>query len=356
MRLVIIAGSVALLAALFGTPLLIRLLQRQGYAQAIRESRDGINYPEHSRKKGTPSMGGLAIVGAAVAGYTAAHVVTWRPPSASALVAFALVFALGAVGVADDYLKIFKQRSTGVRARTKLIGQAIAALGFGWLVLQFPDADGVTPATQAISFVRDTALVLPIGLFLVWIWFLVTATTNGVNLTDGLDGLVSGAATMTFGAYTLMSVWQFGQRCGFTDAESVCYNVRDPFDLAVFAAAFAGACFGFLWWNTSPAQIFMGDTGSLSIGGAIVALSVLTHTQLLLPMLAGLFVIVTLSVIAQVGSFKLTGKRVLRMAPLHHHFELLGWQEVTIVVRFWLIQGVVVSLGMAIFYAEWVSQ
>ena len=356
MRLVIIAGSVALLAALLGTPLLIKLLQRRGYAQAIRESRDGINYPEHSRKRGTPSMGGLAIVGAAVVGYTAAHLVTWQPPSASALVAFALVFALGAVGVADDYLKIFKQRSTGVRARTKLIGQAVAALGFGLLVLQFPDSDGVTPATQAVSFVRDTALILPLGLFLVWIWFLVTATTNGVNLTDGLDGLVSGASTMTFGAYTLMSVWQFGQRCGFTDAASVCYNVRDPFDLAVFAAAFAGACFGFLWWNTSPAQIFMGDTGSLSIGGAIAALAVLTHTQLLLPMLAGLFVIVTLSVIAQVGSFKLTGKRVLRMAPLHHHFELLGWQEVTIVVRFWLIQGVVVSLGMAIFYAEWVAQ
>lgn len=356
MRLVIIAGSIALLLALLGTPLLINLLQRRGLAQAIRESRDGINYPEHERKRGTPSMGGIAIVGSAVGGYGAAHIATWRAPSVPALIAFGLVFALGAVGVADDYLKIFKQRSTGVRARTKLIGQAVAALLFGWAVLQFPDAEGVTPATQAVSFVRDTALVLPLGLFLVWIWFLVTATTNGVNLTDGLDGLVSGAATMTFGAYTLMSVWQFGQRCGFKADASVCYSIRDPFDMAVFAAAFAGACFGFLWWNTSPARIFMGDTGSLSIGGAIVALAVLTHTQLLLALLAGLFVIVTLSVIAQVGSFKLTGRRVLRMAPLHHHFELLGWQEVTIVVRFWLIQGVAVSLGMAVFYAEWVTQ
>lgn len=356
MRLVIIAGGTAMLLALLGTPLLIRILQRRGYAQAIRESRDGINYPEHGRKRGTPSMGGIAIVIAAVGGYGAAHVVTWQPPSASVLVAFVLVFGLGAVGIADDYLKIFKQRSTGVRARTKLIGQAVVALLFGWLVLRFPDTDGVTPATQAVSFVRDTALVLPIGLFLLWIWLLVTATTNGVNLTDGLDGLVSGAATMTFGAYTLMSVWQFGQRCGFRADATGCYSIRDPFDLAVFAAAFTGACFGFLWWNTAPAGIFMGDTGSLAIGGAIAALAVLTHTQLLLPLLAGLFVIVTLSVIAQVGSFKLTGRRVLRMAPLHHHFELLGWQEVTIVVRFWLIQGVAVSLGMAVFYGEWVVQ
>ena len=354
MRLVIIAGSVAMLMALVGTPLLIRFLQRHGYSQAIRESHDGINYPEHSGKKGTPSMGGLAILAAVVGGYGSAHLATWTAPTTSALVAFGLVFALGAVGVADDYLKIFKQRSTGVRARTKLVGQAAAALGFGLLVLRFPDEHGLTPATQAVSVIRDTALVLPLILFLLWIWFLVTATTNAVNLTDGLDGLVSGAATMTFAAYTLMTVWQFGQRCS-AHASEACYLVRDPFDLAVFAAAFAGACFGFLWWNTSPARIFMGDTGSLSIGGAIVALAILTHTQLLLALLAGLFVLITLSVVAQVGSFKLTGKRVLRMAPLHHHFELLGWQEVTIVVRFWLIQGVAVALGMALFYAEWVG-
>ena len=355
MRLVIIAGTIAMLLTLLGTPLLIRLLQQRGYSQAIRESHDGINFPEHEHKKGTPSMGGLAILAAVVGGYGAAHVATWTPPSASALVAFVLVFGLGAVGVADDYLKIFKQRSTGVRARTKLIGQAAAALSFGILVLRFPDDEGMTPATQALSLIRDSTIILPFALFLLWIWFLVTATTNGVNLTDGLDGLVSGAATMTFAAYTLMSVWQFGQRCSEHLAPS-CYIVRDPFDMAVFASAFAGACFGFLWWNTSPARIFMGDTGSLSIGGGIAALAVITHTQLLLPLLAGLFLIITLSVIAQVGSFKLTGKRVLRMAPLHHHFELLGWHEVTIVVRFWLIHGVAVALGMALFYAEWVGK
>jgi phospho-N-acetylmuramoyl-pentapeptide-transferase len=203
--------------------------------------------------------------------------------------------------------------------------------------------------------VRDTAIVLPVIVFIIWVWFLVTATTNGVNLTDGLDGLATGAAIMTFGAYTLMSVWQYGQSCYF-EVTPRCYDVTDPFDLAVFAAAFGGALLGFLWYNTSPANIIMGDTGSLSIGGGIAALAILTKTQLLLPLLAGLFVIVTLSSILQVGSYKLRGKRIFKMAPLHHHFELVGWQEVTIVVRFWLIQALSVAFGIAIFYAEWVRQ
>jgi phospho-N-acetylmuramoyl-pentapeptide-transferase len=160
---------------------------------------------------------------------------------------------------------------------------------------------------------------------------------------------------MTFGAYTITSVWQQGQNCEFGQFAR-CYDVRDPLDLAVFAAAAAGACFGFLWWNTSPAKIFMGDTGSLSLGGAIAALAILSRTELLLPMFAGLFVIVALSVIGQVGSFKLTGKRMFRMAPLHHHFEMLGWPEVQIVVRFWIIQGLFVAAGVGLFYAEWVRQ
>lgn len=185
--------------------------------------------------------------------------------------------------------------------------------------------------------------------------FLVTAVTNGVNLTDGLDGLATGAAVMSFGAYTVMSIWQYGQNCAFGEVAR-CYTVRDPLDLGAFAAACAGACFGFLWWNASPARIFMGDTGSLSLGGAIAALALMTRTELLLILIGGLFLVITLSVIAQVGSFKLTGKRVLRMAPLHHHFELLGWPEILIVTRFWIIQGLFVATAMAIFYAEWVKQ
>ena len=353
MKLVIVAGAVSLFISLLGTPLLIRLLRRRGYSQAIRQSSEGEAYPAHEGKRGTPSMGGLAIIAAVVIAYAAAHLVTWTEPSVSGLLALFLMLGLGLVGLADDYLKIFRQRSTGIRARTKLVGQAVVAFTFAYLSTRFPDDEGLTPASRAISFTRDTALVLPLVLFLLWVWFLVTASTNAVNLTDGLDGLATGAAVMTFVAYTLVGVWQFGQSCSF-DAFNRCYLVRDPFDLAVFAAALAGACFGFLWWNTAPASIFMGDTGSLALGGAIAGLAVMSRTELLLPLLGGLFVIVALSVIGQVGSYKLTGRRMFRMAPLHHHFEMMGWQETKIVVRFWIIQGLCVAAGLALFYGEWV--
>lgn len=353
MRLVVIAGTIATLVSLIGTPLLIRLLARRGYSQAIRKSSDSAQYPAHEGKRGTPSMGGLAIVVAVVLGYFGTHLITWRPVTASGLLVLYLMVGLGMVGLADDYLKIFRQRSTGLRARTKLIGQAVVALSFAYISVQFPDADGQTPASMAVSFVRDTPLVLPLGLFLIWIWFLITATTNGVNLTDGLDGLAVGAATMSFLAYVLLSIWQYGQNCAF-EVTDFCYSTQNPLDLAIVAAAAAGASFGFLWWNASPARIFMGDTGSLALGGGIAGLAILTRTELLLPLIAGLFVIISISVILQVGSFKLTGKRIFRMAPLHHHFEMLGWPEIQIVVRFWIIQGVFVGAGLGLFYAEWV--
>ena len=350
---IVLGTLIAAVISLFGTPVLIRVLTRRNLAQAIRESADGIVYPEHSGKKGTPSMGGVAIVVAVVVGYLSAHLIRWDAPTASGLLALYLMVGLSAVGFADDYLKVFKLRSGGVRARTKLLGQAAVALSFAALSTQFPDENGLTPASQAISVVRDTPWVLPLGLFLLWIWFIVTAITNGVNLTDGLDGLAAGAAVLTFGAFTLIGVWQYGQSCSMASTLG-CYDVRDPLDLAVFAATAAGACFGFLWWNTSPARIFMGDTGSLALGGAMAALAIMSRTEMLFVLLGGLFVLVTLSVVAQVGSFKLTGRRVLRMAPLHHHFEMVGWAEITIVVRFWLIQGMCASAGLSIFYAEWV--
>jgi len=353
--LVVLAGAFATMFSLIGTPLLINLLRKRGIAQAIRESTEDINYPEHGSKRGTPSMGGVAIVGSVVLAYFLAHLVLGQPVTASGLLAIYLMLALSLVGLADDYLKIFKQRSTGIRARTKLLGQAVAALSFGYMALQFPDEGGNLPISNAISWVRDTSWILPSALVLVWIWFLVTGITNGVNLTDGLDGLAIGAALLSFVAYTVMSIWQYGQSCFWGDIPR-CYNVRDPLDLAVFAAAAAGACFGFLWWNSSPARIFMGDTGSLALGGGLAALALMTRTELLLGLIGGLFVLITLSVIAQVGSFKLTGRRVLKMAPLHHHFEMSGWPEVLIVVRFWIIQGLCVGAGMALFYAEWVRQ
>ena len=355
MKLVVLAGALATMFSLIGTPLLINLLRKRGIAQAIRESTQDVNYPEHGSKRGTPSMGGVAIVGSVVLAYFFAHLILMQPVTASGLLAIYLMFSLSLVGLADDYLKIFKQRSTGIRARTKLLGQAVAALSFGYLAMQFPDEGGNLPVSNAISWVRDTSWILPSALILVWVWFIVTGITNGVNLTDGLDGLAIGAALLSFVAYTVMSIWQYGQSCFWGEIPR-CYNVRDPLDLAVFAAATAGACFGFLWWNSSPARIFMGDTGSLALGGGLAALALMTRTELLLGLIGGLFVIITLSVIAQVGSFKLTGRRVLRMAPLHHHFEMTGWPEVLIVVRFWIIQGLCVGAGMALFYAEWVRQ
>jgi phospho-N-acetylmuramoyl-pentapeptide-transferase len=168
---------------------------------------------------------------------------------------------------------------------------------------------------------------------ILWVLIMIAGTSNAVNLTDGLDGLATGSSMMVFGAYTLVGIWQNNQFCAIT-----------------------GACFGFLWWNASPAQIIMGDTGSLSLGGAMAGFAIMTRTELLLVVLGGLFAIITMSVILQVGYFKLTkGKRIFRMAPLQHHFELLGWAEVTIVIRFWIISGICVATGLGIFYAEWVS-
>jgi phospho-N-acetylmuramoyl-pentapeptide-transferase len=229
----------------------------------------------------------------------------------------------------------------------------IVALTFAVAALKFPDPNGFTPASTEISFIRDTGVALGSVLFIVWAYVMIAGTSNGVNLTDGLDGLATGTSVMVFASYVLIGIWQFGNAC--PGAAGKCYEVRDPLDLAVVAAAVMGACFGFLWWNASPAKIFMGDTGSLALGGALAGLAILSRTELLLVLVGGLFVLIALSVIVQVGFFKLTRRRVFRMAPLQHHFELVGWGEVTIVIRFWIIAGLLVALGLGVFYAEWVT-
>jgi phospho-N-acetylmuramoyl-pentapeptide-transferase len=235
-----------------------------------------------------------------------------------------------------------------------MIGQTVIALVFGWLALSHTLEDGrhVSPASVNLSFIRNLDFALPTLVAIALIWVMITGTSNAVNLTDGLDGLATGACAMVFGAYMLVNIWQNNQNCA-TRPGPACYEVRDPLDLALVAAAITGACFGFLWWNAPPARIFMGDTGSLALGGVLAGLAVCTKTQLLLVILGGLFVIIIMSVIIQVGSFKMTGRRVFRMAPLQHHFELLGWAETTIVIRFWLIAGLFIALGLGIFYVEW---
>jgi phospho-N-acetylmuramoyl-pentapeptide-transferase len=353
MRQILISGAVALFFALFGTPVLIRFLAKRGYGQIIRD--DGP--ASHHTKRGTPTMGGLIIIFAAIAGYLLSHGITQTAVSASALLVIGLVVGLGFVGFLDDWLKVSREKSLGLKGRYKILGQVMIAAIFGYLGIQFADNEGLTPISLNLSIVRDTSIVLGSVVVVIWIALMVTATSNGVNLADGLDGLAAGASVMTFLAFILIGIWEFGQGCAIAaDVASGCYSVRDPLDLAVLAAALAGACTGFLWWNASPAKIFMGDTGSLALGGALAGLASTLRVQLLLIPLGGLFVIITMSVIIQTLYFKASGgKRIFRMAPLHHHFELKGWEQVTIVLRFWIIAGLCVALGLGLFYAQWLS-
>ncbi|MBL8929730.1 MAG: phospho-N-acetylmuramoyl-pentapeptide-transferase [Kineosporiaceae bacterium] len=362
MKAVVIAAAVAMVCSLFGTPLYIKFLVKRGYGQFIRD--DGPT--SHHTKRGTPTMGGAVIIAATLIGYFLAHLLTMWTPTLSGLLVLFLMVGLGFVGWLDDYIKISKQRSLGLRAGPKLIGQSVVAVVFA--VVALTQANGelthenldFTPASTHISFIRDLPIDLAFAgtgvglvLFVIWAMVMIAGTSNGVNLTDGLDGLASGAAVAVAGSYLLIGTWQSNQSCARTPT-ALCYEVRDPLDLAVVAACLLGATFGFLWWNASPAKIFMGDTGSLALGGALAGLAILTRTQLLLVLLGGLFVIILMSVVIQVGYFKLTRKRVFRMAPLQHHFELAGWNEVTIVIRFWIIAGLFCGLGLGVFYAEWV--
>lgn len=351
MRLILIAGALALVFSLFGTPALIKALARRGYGQFIRD--DGPS--THHTKRGTPTMGGIIIILSSLFAYLIAHLVTQSDLSASAILILGLVISLGLVGFIDDYMKVSRQNSRGISGKQKIFGQVLFASLFGFLGIHFPDKDGLTPISHNLSTVRDTGISLAVVLVIIWVAFMVTATSNGVNLTDGLDGLATGASVMTFLAFVLIGVWEFGQSCAIA-ATGNCYNVRDPLDLAVLAAAFAGSCTGFLWWNASPAKIFMGDTGSLALGGALAGLATSLRVELLLIPLGGLFVIITLSVALQVIYFRLTGgRRLFKMAPLQHHFELMGWGEVTIVLRFWIIAGLSVALGLGLFYTQWVA-
>jgi phospho-N-acetylmuramoyl-pentapeptide-transferase len=360
-KTILIAAVVSLMTSILCTPLVVAYFRRRGFGQEIR-----VDGPQtHLVKRGTPTMGGVAIVGSTVLGYTVAHVVMAARgeggPKATGLLLLFLMVGLGGVGFLDDFIKIRKQRSLGLRARAKFLGQLVVAVTFGILALQYRNELGLTPGSKHLSYVRDLA---PVGLgsigFLVLAYLIISATSNAVNLTDGLDGLAAGASAMVFGAFTLIAFLQYRNPCG-TDPVGGCYPVRDPLDIALVASAALAACFGFLWWNASPAQIFMGDTGSMALGGLMGGLAIVTHTELLLVVLGGLFATVTLSSIMQTGWFKATrirtgtGRRIFRMAPLHHHFELGGWEEMTIIVRFWIISGLAVAFGMGLFYADFIG-
>jgi phospho-N-acetylmuramoyl-pentapeptide-transferase len=360
-KTILVAAVVSLLTSILCTPLVVAWFRRRGFGQEIRT--DGPQ--SHLVKRGTPTMGGVAIIGSTVVGYLVAHIVIAvrgdGGPNASGLLLLFLMVGLGVVGFLDDFIKLRRQRNLGLRARAKFGGQLMVGLIYAVLSLQFRNKLGLTPASTHLSYVRD---IKQLGLgavgFVVLAYVIVSASSNAVNLTDGLDGLAAGASAMVFGAFTLISFLQSRNTCG-TNPAAGCYTVRDPVDVAIVAASAMAACFGFLWWNASPAQIFMGDTGSMALGGLMAGLAIFARTELLLVVLAGLFAAVTLSVVLQTGWFKYTrrrtgtGRRIFRMAPLHHHFELGGWEQITVIVRFWILAGVAVAFGMGLFYADFIG-
>ncbi|GAA1016214.1 phospho-N-acetylmuramoyl-pentapeptide-transferase [Nocardiopsis tropica] len=353
---ILFAGGISLAVAILLTPVLIRVFSRQGFGQEIR-----VEGPEsHQTKRGTPSMGGVAIVVALWAGYLGAHLLGWNSgpgPSASARYLLGLATPLGCVGFLDDFIKIYKQRNLGLNKTAKTVGQTIAALIFGVLALQFPNAQGITPASEHLSYTRDiNAISMGAIVFVLFCWFVVSAWSNAVNFTDGLDGLAAGSMAMVLGSYVLITFWQYRYACtGPRGPSAGCYDVRDPLDLALIAVAAGGACLGFLWWNAAPAKIFMGDTGSLMLGGLLAGLSITTRTELLAVVLGALFVAEMVSVVTQIAVFRTTGRRVFRMAPFHHHFELAGWAETTVIIRFWLLTAISCGLGLVLFYAEFLG-
>ena len=337
MAALLMASAVALLLALGLTPVLIRSFQMRGVGQQIRE--DG---PQgHFTKAGTPTMGGVALVGAAVAGYVVGHLGSGAAfTSAAALVLFAIV-GIGAVGLLDDWIKVSRQRSLGLNARAKFVLQLVVAVAFAVLAVYWAKVN------TDLSFARPTLVSLPNGVYIVWAVVIVVGAANAVNLTDGLDGLAAGSSVFSFAAFVFIGFWEF-RHFGL-------YHLGPALDLAVVAAAMAAAAAGFLWWNAAPARIFMGDVGSQAIGAGLAALALTTNTQLLLPIVGGVFVIVTMSVVVQVLAFRLFNRRVFRMAPIHHHFELMGWPETTVIVRFWILAGLSTALAMGAYYADFLA-
>ncbi|GAA3207472.1 phospho-N-acetylmuramoyl-pentapeptide-transferase [Microbacterium terregens] len=365
MRSLLTAAAISLAFSLFLTPVFIRLFRKWGWGQVIRTP-ENVHNPSHGEKRGTPTMGGTIFIVGTIVGYL---VGTWtgnNPPTVSGLLVLWLMVGLGAVGFIDDYMKVHRQRSLGLSGWRKVVGQVIVLVPFAIIALNFPNRVGQTPAAAYVSVFRDVQALsfMALGpilgwlLYLAWISFIGVAASNSANVADGLDGLAAGAGIFMVGAYSLIAFWQFQQVCtGGPEFLSACYPTRDPLDLAIVAAAFAGALIGFLWWNAPKASIFMGDVGSMGIGGVVAAMAILTRTEILLVLVAGAYALASGSVIAQRLYFKLTrGKRLFLMSPFHHHLEMRGWPEITIVVRMWIISGMLAISAVGLFYVEWLSR
>lgn len=348
----LIAGAISFTLSAVLTRVLIDLLTRSRIGQPIRE--DG---PQgHLIKAGTPTMGGLAIVAGALGGYGLSDLISEIRPSfestitRSGLLVMAAIGAAGLVGFLDDWIKVTRARNLGLNAKLKTAGLLTVAILFAVLTVN------LTRVHTQLSFLRHDVPGWHLGSvgWVIWAVILIYATSNAVNLTDGLDGLAAGSGIFSFAGYTLMGFWMFRQSTA-TDGVDI-YGVPHALDLAVVAVAMLAGCAGFLWFNAAPADIFMGDTGSLAIGTGLAALALVTNTHLLLPIIGAIYVIETSSVMLQVAFFKVTkGKRLFRMAPIHHHFELLGWRETKVIIRFWMIAGGLTMIALGLFYADWVA-
>lgn len=340
----LVSAAIAFGAAILLTPVAMRLLRRWGIGQFIQEEVQG-----HTDKHGTPTMGGVVIILAVVLAYLVSHVSLWTrgvgldlqltPFGPGGLLVLGALVGMGAIGLFDDLQKITRERNLGLSKRWKFGGQLLVAGLFFWGAVSV----GV-PTT--IAFIRPTSIDLG-PFFVVWVLLMLTATANAVNITDGLDGLASGSSALVFSAYMIIAFWIFRHQDFYQLSDEI-----GALDLAAIAAGLMGATLGFLWWNAAPAQIFMGDVGSQALGGALAALALLTNTHLLLVVLGGIFVVETVSVILQVGSFRIFRRRMFLMTPIHHHFELRGWPETMIIVRFWILAALAVALGLGMFYAD----
>ena len=345
----LISAGVAFLIAILLTPSAIRILRRRSVGQFIQEEVEG-----HSHKHGTPTMGGVVILVAVVAGYLLAHVNVWSPTagfdlglrrfSGGGLLVVGAAVGMGLIGLLDDYLKVTRERNLGLNKRAKIAGQITIAALFAWGAVSL----GVS---TEIGFARSIGIDLG-AFYPLWVLLMLTAASNAVNITDGLDGLAAGSSALVYGAYMIMMFWIFRNSAFYGDFTSLELGSGD---LAIVAAAFLGATLGFLWWNAAPAKLFMGDVGSQALGGGMAAIALLSKTDLLLVVLGGLYAVETTTVILQVVSFRVFGKRMFRMAPIHHHFELQGWHETTIVIRFFILAGIGVALGLGLFYGDFIA-
>ena len=338
---VLIAGAVAMVLSLFGTRALISFFDSIGKGQPILGS-DDHGPVHHMKKQGTATMGGIAIMVSAFVGWAVAHLRGGIALSDQAMIMWAICGVMSVIGFLDDFLKVRHAHNRGIVWKKKgyiTFGLVIAMMT--WLLLG-------TGVSETLSFTRFDfpGWQLSPVLWVIWTSVMVWATTNAVNVTDGLDGLAAGSALFGFLAFTVIAYWAF--------RNPDIYNLVNPLDLAVFSAAMAGACGGFLWWNAAPARIFMGDVGALGIGAALGLLAVTTNTHMLLPLICALNVMEAGSVALQMGVFKASGrkKRLFRMSPIHHHFELLGWPETTVIIRFWILSGICVAVAVGMFIAD----